>query len=350
MNLEHRVEALNRLGRILSSIGEDSSWKGFDSGVTEDEYNALVGLTKSVRVFNGWFTEKEVRSAFKAWGDQLTVENLKNWLANYALPNEDSNKRIGIIMAGNIPLVGMHDFVCCYIAGYKTKLKLSSDDDKLMPAILNILNIFDNSVKERSEIVLAQVKDVDGIIATGSNNTSRYFEQYFGKFPNIIRKSRTSVAIVTGEESEEELAGLANDVFAFYGLGCRNVTKVFLPKNYDLDNLFKAFFPFQYVTDNNKYANNYDYHKAVFMMEQYDLIENGFLIMKEDQSLHSPIGTLYYEFYSNTEAIEKHLVQLNDEIQCIVSKKDIPFGKAQKPELWDYADNIDTIEFLLELK
>jgi len=219
-----------------------------------------------------------------------------------------------------------------------------------MPAILNILNIFDNSVKERSEIVLAQVKDVDGIIATGSNNTSRYFEQYFGKFPNIIRKSRTSVAIVTGEESEEELAGLANDVFAFYGLGCRNVTKVFLPKNYDLDNLFKAFFPFQYVTDNNKYANNYDYHKAVFMMEQYDLIENGFLIMKEDQSLHSPIGTLYYEFYSNTEAIEKHLVQLNDEIQCIVSKKDIPFGKAQKPELWDYADNIDTIEFLLELK
>ena len=207
-----------------------------------------------------------------------------------------------------------------------------------------------STVLDRSEVVVAQLKAVDGIIATGSNNTSRYFEQYFGKYPNIIRKSRTSVAIITGAESEEDLQGLANDVFAFYGLGCRNVTKVFLPKGYDLDNLFKAFFPFQYVSENNKYANNYDYHKAVFMMEQYDLLENGFLIMKEDQSLHSPIGTLYYEYYSDANSIQEHLKQFDENIQCIVSKKDIPFGKAQNPELWDYADNIDTMEFLLGLK
>jgi len=350
MNLEHRVKALEKLGKILSSIGDSSDWEGFDIGVTEDEYNALVELTKNVRIFNGWFTEKEVKSSFKGWGEQLSIDSLSKWIEKYDFGKDESDKTIGIIMAGNIPLVGLHDFVCAYLGGFKQKIKLSSDDDKLFPAVLTILNHFDDTVEQRTEIVLAQLKDVDGIIATGSNNTARYFEQYFGKYPNIIRKSRTSVAIISGEESEEELAGLANDVFAFYGLGCRNVTKVFLPKGYNLDNLFKAFFPFQYVADNNKYANNYDYHKAVFMMEQYDLIENGFLIMKEDQSLHSPIGTLYYEFYSDNKSIEEHVGKFQDDIQCVVSRKSIPFGKAQKPELWDYADNVDTIEFLIGLK
>jgi hypothetical protein len=350
MNLYQRVKALGKLGKILSSIGENRNWAGFDMGITEDEYNALEDLTRRVHVFNGWFTEKEVKNSFKAWGNQLSLENIEKWIKSYNLDDIESNKKVGIIMAGNIPLVGFHDYVCCYIAGYKSKIKLSSDDDKLFPAILNILSHFDNTVIERSEIVITQLKNIDGIIATGSNNTSRYFEQYFGKYPNIIRKSRTSVAIITGAESEEELQGLANDVFAFYGLGCRNVTKVFLPKGYDLDNLFRAFFPFQYVSENNKYANNYDYHKAVFMMEQYDLLENGFLIMKEDQSLHSPIGTLYYEYYSDANSIQEHLKQFDENIQCVVSKKDIPFGKAQNPELWDYADNIDTMEFLLGLK
>lgn len=350
MNLEQRVKALEKLGKILSSIGDNKNWQGFDMGVTEDEYNALEELTKGVRIFNGWFTEKEVKNSFIGWGNQLSTENLQKWVKGYNIDNNQSNKEIGVIMAGNIPLVGFHDFVCCYVAGYKAKIKLSSDDDKLFPTILNVLNHFDTTVKDRTEIVFAQLKDIDGIIATGSNNTSRYFEQYFGKYPNIIRKSRTSVAIITGEETEEELSGLANDVFAFYGLGCRNVTKVFLPKGYDLDNLFKAFFPFQYVSQNNKYANNYDYHKAIFMMEQYDLIENGFLIMKEDQSLHSPIGTLYYEYYSDDNTIQEHIKQFANDIQCVVSKKDIPFGKAQNPELWDYADNVDTLEFLIGLK
>ena len=350
MNLEYRVNALEKLGALLIAISEDKSWEGFDTGVTEDEYNALSEMTKTVRVFNGWFTEKQVKNSLGAWGNQLTSDNLSKWLENYNLKHDNSDKVIGIIMAGNIPLVGFHDFVCCYVAGFKSKIKLSSDDDKLFPALLNVLNHFDDTVKERVEIVFTKLKDIDGIIAAGSNNTSRYFEQYFGKYPNIIRKSRTSVAVITGEESEEDLAGLANDVFAYYGLGCRNVTKVFLPKGYDLDNLFKAFFPFQYVSENNKYANNYDYHKAVFMMEQYDLLENGFLIMKEDQSLHSPIGTLYYEYYSDANSIQEHLKQFDENIQCVVSKKDIPFGKAQNPELWDYADNIDTIEFLLGLK
>jgi hypothetical protein len=350
MNLYQRVKALEKLGKILGSIGENRSWKGFDLGITENEYNTLEELTRSVRIFNGWFTEKEVKNSFKAWGNQLSSENIEKWIKSYVLDDIESSKEVGIIMAGNIPLVGFHDYVCCYIAGYRSKIKLSSDDDKLFPAILNILNHFDNTVKERSEIVIAQLKGIDGIIATGSDNTSRYFEQYFEKYPNIIRRSRTSVALITGTESEEDLQGLANDVFAFYGLGCRNVTKVFLPKGYDLDNLFKAFFPFQYVSENNKYANNYDYHKAVFMMEQYDLLENGFLIMKEDQSLHSPIGTLYYEYYNDANSIQEHLKQLDENIQCVVSQKDIPFGKAQNPELWDYADNIDTMDFLLDLK
>lgn len=350
MNLEHRVNALEKLGRILYSVGSNESWGGFDMGVTEEEYLGLSEMTKTVRIFNGWFTEKEVKNSFVAWGSQLTKENLSKWLGKYTLDDTVVDKHVGIIMAGNIPLVGLHDFVCAYVSGVKSKVKLSSDDDKLFPALLNIMNHFDDTIKDRTEIIQAQLKDIDGIIATGSNNTSRYFEQYFGKYPNIIRKNRTSIAIITGEESEEELKGLAEDVFAYYGLGCRNVTKLFLPENYDLNKLFNAFFDFQYVAENNKYANNYDYHKAVFMMEQYDLIENGFLIMKEDQSLHSPIGTLYYEFYLDNKAIESHVKEFQEEIQCVVSSKEIPFGKAQRPELWDYADNVDTIEFLLSLK
>ena len=207
MNLYQRVKALEKLGRILSSIGENRAWTGFDMGITEDEYNALGELTRSVRIFNGWFTEKEVNNSFKAWGNQLSLENIEKWIKSYKLDDVESNKEVGIIMAGNIPLVGFHDYVCCYIAGYKSKIKLSSDDDKLFPAILNILSHFDNTVIERSEIVITQLKNIDGIIATGSNNTSRYFEQYFGKYPNIIRKSRTSVAIITGTESEEDLGG-----------------------------------------------------------------------------------------------------------------------------------------------
>ena len=199
--------------------------------------------------------------------------------------------------------------------------------------------------------IVEQLKDVDGLIATGSDNSARYFDYYFKDKKRIIRKNRTSVAVLRGEESEDDLLGLSHDIFRHFGLGCRNVTKLYLPKGYDLDIVFKALFHYQEIGNHNKYANNYDYNKAVYLLSQAELIENGFLLMKEDEGIHSPVGVLFYEFYDNMEDVKRVIENLKDELQCVVSNEDLPqrvsFGKAQSPELWDYADGIDTIEFLL---
>lgn len=349
MNLEERLIALKKLGAILLSIGEENKFEGYSLGITESEYANLEAVVNQVSIYNGWFTAKEVKKSFRAWGNLLQEENLRNWLNSYNIDQSKTDKNVGIIMAGNIPLVGFHDFLCVYILGMSMKIKMSSDDNKLLPPIFELLALFDKDVKDKIELIPATLKDFDAIIATGSNNTAKYFDQYFGKYPNIIRKSRTSVAVLSGEESEEQLRSLSEDIFAYYGLGCRNITKVYLPEGYDLNNLFKAFFEFQYVVDNNKYANNYDYHKALFLMEQYDVLENGFILLRKDNSIHSPIGTLNYEYYSDKEGLENELVAMKEEIQCVVSSDKIPFGKAQSPELWEYADNIDTLEFLLNL-
>ena len=348
MHLNQRINSLVQLGKVMSAVGNEEAWVTFELGITEEEYEALVYKTKVVKSHNGWFTPKEVLFAFRSWGSALTKENLEKWMSNYSI-TKDLNKTVAIIMAGNIPMVGLHDLISVYILGGNVKAKLSSDDDLLIPALVKVLALFDVDVEEKIKFIPFKLEGFEAVIATGSNNTARYFETYFGKYPNIIRKNRTSVAVLTGEESKEELENLANDVFMYYGLGCRNVTKLFLPKNYDLDHIFGAFFGHEYVATNNKYANNYDYHKAVYLMEQHDMIENGFLLMKEDESLHSPIGMLFYEFYGSREEINEYLNENEKEIQCVVAKDKTPFGNSQQPQLWDYADNIDVISFLLKL-
>jgi hypothetical protein len=204
--------------------------------------------------------------------------------------------------------------------------------------------------KERISFI-DDVKDrkFDAVIATGSDNSAQYFEYYFKGAKKIIRKNRRSVAVLDGTESEMELKGLANDVFAYFGLGCRNVSKLFLPKGFDLDNLFKAFYPYSHVVEHKKYGNNYDYNKAIFLMGSNELIENGFLLMKEDKSLLSPVAMLYYEYYNDMHTVEQFVEENAEQLQCVVSKKDIPFGNTQQPNLWDYADGVDTVEFLREL-
>ena len=348
MQLQKRIKTLSQLGKVLSTASLQKEWNGFDLGITEQEYNNFIQVLKTVRNHNQWFTEKEVLFTLKAWGKNLSEEKLKQWLSPYTI-TKDLNKTVGIIMAGNIPMVGFHDLLCVYILGGKAKVKLSSDDKILIPAVVQLLTLFDEAVPQQIEFIPFKLDNFDAVIATGSNNTARYFETYFGKYPNIIRKNRTSVAVITGKETKEELKKLADDVFLYYGLGCRNVTKLFIPKGYDLNNIFGAFFTHDYVMENNKYANNYDYHKAVYLMEQHQLIENGFLLMKEDKKFHSPIGMLFYEYYDSKDAVLEKLNQHKEEIQCIVGKENTPFGKSQKPELWDYADNIDTIQFLLEV-
>ena len=348
-SLYQKKETLVQLGTIFHSLVKDGNWPGYSIGLNENEYNDFKSLLPTLKNHNGWFSYDMIIIALNAWANAFKMDNLSIWLNKYSIDNNSDAKKVAIICAGNIPMVGFHDIICGYISGHSLLIKLSSDDAVLIPAVIELMSKFDDNIINQISFVSTKLKDFNAVIATGSNNTSRYFNDYFSKYPNIIRKSRTSVAVLNGEENDEQLVELAKDVFTYYGLGCRNVTKLFLPAGYDLNKLFKAFFFMQDVINNNKYANNYDYHKAIFLLDKFEIIENGFLILKEDKEIFSPIGTLYYEFYNQTEEVNKILSHHENQIQCIVGLNGVPFGKAQEPFLWDYADNIDTLNFLNKL-
>lgn len=311
--------------------------------------NALVTASQQ----NGWFTLSNLEYAVAQWGEQLTESNLTAWLSAYNLKQKKEAKTVGIVMAGNIPLVGLHDFLCVLLSGNNALIKLSSNDNVLVPFIAEFLIEENIDFKNRITFTATQLTNFDAVIATGSNNTSRYFEYYFGKYPNIIRKNRNSVAVLTGEETTEQLKNLAIDVFQYFGLGCRSVSKIYIPDNYDIDTLYKAFEEYKHVLDNHKYNNNYTYNKAVYLMSDFKFFDNGFLLLKQEESLASPIATLYYEYFSDKEELLQKLELKKEDIQCIVSnsKTDefINFGETQQPNLSDYADGIDTMQFLTNL-
>jgi hypothetical protein len=290
--------------------------------------------------------------AIHAWGKLLKNENLTKWLEPYQLSVQTEPKMVAIIMAGNIPLVGFHDLLCVLVSGNKALVKLSSDDTELMKWVAESLieiepkfNDLITFVEER------QLKNFDAVIATGSNNTNRYFEYYFKAKPNLLRRSRNSLAVITGEETESELDALADDVFFYFGLGCRNVSKLLLPRGYNLEPFFLALERYKDIINHNKYANNYTYHKAIFLMNLTPHLDNGFLILKQDDGLASPLSVLLFSFYDTEEEVKTYLEVNKEIIQCGVGKANylLDFGKSQQPELWDYADGIDTIKFLKSL-
>ena len=302
---------------------------------------------------NSWFTQHNLTFARNTWATTLSEANIKRWLSAYKLSEPQNVKKILLIMAGNIPLVGFHDLLCVWVSGHKAVVKLSSEDKLLLPFIIEQLR---DLIPEWAEAVTfsdEKVTNFDALIATGSNNTARYFEYYFGKKPHIIRKNRNSVAVLTSKETQEELTALGKDIFQYYGLGCRSVSKLFVPENYSFDAFFQAIYAYRDIINEQKYANNYDYNKAVYLMSLYKLLENGFLILKEDKSYASPIATLFYEYYTDTEALKKQLITDTEQIQCIVAKgllpDEIAFGNTQIPQLWEYADNVDTLKFLSSL-
>ena len=344
--LSQKKETLVQLGNIFNSIVNEEEWPGYSIGINEKEYNDFKTLLPALKSHNGWFSYDMIVLALSAWSNMLKIDCLNDWLNKYSFDYDSSNKTVAIICAGNIPMVGFHDVLCGYLSGHSLMIKLSSDDSLLIPAIVELMSNYDNNILDQISFVTTKLKGFDAVIATGSNNTSRYFNDYFGKYPNIIRQSRTSVAVLNGNETENDLMELAKDVFSYYGLGCRNVTKLFLPKGFDLDKIFKGFFHMKEIVNNNKYANNYDYYKAIFLLEKFEIIENGFIVLKEDKSLFSPIGTLYYEYYNELEQVNELLVKEQSQIQCKVGSNGVSFGKAQEPNLWDYADQIDTMSFL----
>lgn len=352
MELKQRIAAFVQLGKFMGEFAQKQEWRGYQNGVSQLDFDTFNELISKVHLYNGWFTEENVRKALGEWAKALEEKNLEKWLSAYPeIQNENRPQRtVAIIMAGNIPLVGFHDLLCVLISGHRVLVKFSSDDDRLMPSLLdyfvkNIAPDFKNAIR----IAQGKMEQFDAVIATGSDNSSRYFDQYFSAYPHIIRKNRTSVAVLNGDESREELEALGHDIFDYFGLGCRNVSKLFIPENFDLDRFFGAVFSFSDVINHKKYANNYDYHKAILLMNSEQLLENGFLLVKEDRTLHSPLGVLYIERYSNEDRIQEFLHEYRDKLQCVVGRKHIPFGQSQSPQLWDYADNTDTLSFLLKL-
>ncbi len=352
MNLEQRINAFEELGKFLSQFS-DTNFKKLEN----IQYNDLFfdGFKHQIKLaeeHNGWFTTENIVFALKNWSEALTKTNLQTWLNNYNL-NNVVQKKIAIVMAGNIPLVGFHDFLSVLISGHKVIVKQSSNDKHLLPYLAKYLEYVAPGLKDSIQFTEEKLTGFDGVIATGSDNTARYFEYYFKNKPSIIRKNRNSVAILTGNESEAQLKALSEDIFRYYGLGCRNVSKLFVPKNYNFDNFFKGMYHWNTIIDQAKYANNYDYNKAVYLMSEFDLLENGFLMIKEDQSYASPIATVFYEYYNSVEELKSNLELEKDNIQCVVSHQitdnEVNFGDTQNPKLWDYADGIDTIDFLITI-
>lgn len=337
------------LGKFLSQFTQDNQGQRSDvlyNDLYFDTFKTLIELSQS---HNGWFTPEQVYFSLHSWAEALTEENLNKWLSPYDFSNVDP-KNIGLILAGNIPLVGFHDFLSVLISGHNALVKTSSNDQHLIQFLANYLITVEPKLSDKITFTDGRLENFDAIIATGSNNTARYFEFYFKDKPSIIRKSRNSVAVLNGKESHEDLVGLGEDIFRYFGLGCRNVSKLFVPKGYSFEAFFQAMYEQKEVIYYEKYANNYDYNKAVFLMSNFKLLDNEFLTLKEDSSYASPISSVFYEYYDDITEIQNRLSNDTDKIQCIVSnnliENSIVFGQTQQPKLWDYADNVDTLAFL----
>ncbi|SFG89907.1 acyl-CoA reductase [Pedobacter insulae] len=330
------INALKKLGELMC-----------------DPDNELAAIIQNAQHHNAWFTPTEVKKSLSSLGEMLNESDLEQWFSTICLTT--TPKKVGLILAGNIPLVGFHDVICVLATGNTALIKMSSSDDKLIPTLLAQLVNLEPSLADRIQYV-ERLKDFDAIIATGSNNSSRYFDYYFGKVPNIIRKNRNSVAVLSGNETTVEIEDLGHDIFDYFGLGCRNVSKIYIPKGYEIKNFFEPLEKYQPIINHFKYNNNYDYNKSIYLVNAVKHYDNGFLLVKEDLSFTSPLAVLYYEEYDSINNIEKLLDNAHDNIQCVVSninlsikKETISFGESQHPRLWDYADDINTVDFLLNL-
>ncbi|WP_334113338.1 acyl-CoA reductase [Paucihalobacter sp.] len=352
MNLQQRINAFSKLGAFLEQFANIKSTQQPNIAHNESFYERFQNTIQKATQSNAWFTYENITFALKNWSQALHSENLENWLSHYTF-SEVKPKQVAIIMAGNIPLVGFHDFLSVLISGHKVIVKQSSNDAHLLPIIADYLTAIEPEFENYIQFTTEKLPTFEAVIATGSNNTARYFEYYFKGKPSIIRRNRNSVAVLTGEENEQGLKHLSEDIFRYFGLGCRNVSKLYVPKNYNFDAFFNAIYSWKDIINHHKYANNYDYNKAVYLMSEYDILDNGFFMVKDDASNASPISTVFYEHYNSVNELKSKLLNDKELIQCIVSLPDldigIPFGSTQNPQLWDYADNVDTVDFLLTI-
>ncbi|MDT0647685.1 acyl-CoA reductase [Zunongwangia sp. F260] len=353
MTFHDRKSNFIELGRFLGQFTlttEETSEKTVEN---EGLYNELNTKIDNAVHHNGWFTRENIIFSINEWSKALQKENLDAWLEKYGLGDHGKQKTVAVIMAGNIPLVGFHDFLCVLMSGHKVLVKQSGNDKLLLPIIAKFLIQLNSEFENLIRFTEDQLKDFDAVIATGSNNTARYFEYYFKNKASIIRKNRNSVAVLTGKESEQQLKDLSRDIFRYFGLGCRNVSKLYVPEDYNFEQFYPAMFDWNDIMNHAKYANNYDYNKAVYLMSEFKILDNGFLLLKEEETFGSPIATLFYERYSSEEDLKSNLEDNKEKLQCVVSEgfmdTEVKFGETQHPKLWDYADDVDTLDFLLKL-
>ncbi|MCH6235448.1 acyl-CoA reductase [Cognataquiflexum rubidum] len=337
MTLEERIDAFDQLGSLIKNISEED----------------LDNLCRRVENQNNWFSPAQTKNALNALLVFLKKESLENWLSAYNLPSDNDPKSVGVLMAGNIPAVGFHDLMCVLLTGHRACIKLSSSDQVLILWLIEKLVSIQPKFKSMISVE-EMLKNKDAYIATGSDNSARYFEYYFGKYPNIIRKNRTSVGILDGGESKEDYIKLGLDIFQYYGLGCRNVSKIFVPNREVLISFMDSIEDYSEIANNHKYFHNYEYNKSILLVNKEDHLDNGFLILQESKGLVSPISVLYYEVYQTIEELNDLVRRVSDKIQCKLSRggwfeDSLDFGQAQCPTLVDYADGIDTIAFLKTL-
>lgn len=344
MKLERRIIAFAELGKAL---GKSPGGK-------------LLQALRKASKHNGWFTEENILYALNALSGMLKEDKLRKWMEKYPAAEHEMNSPaiIGVVMAGNIPLVGFHDFLCVLMSGNIFSGKLSSDDEFLLPAVSEMLCEIEPGFRSRISFTKSPVKSAGAYIATGSNNSARYFEYYFGKYPHIIRRNRNAVAVLGGNEIPADLEGIGKDIFLYFGLGCRSVSKIFVPQDYDFDKFFAAIVDHGDVIHHNKYFNNYNYYRSIYLLNKEKFLDNNFLLVKESAQLASPVATLYYERYKSRQELQEILDRQTGSIQCIAAAQPLPAslegmrvipGYTQSPELWDYADGVDTMEFLLSL-
>lgn len=351
MKLDKKLAAFSKLGERIRKVSSKIS----ESPLSKDD-EKLQQLIFDSKNYNGWFIPENVAYMLQEIGNSLKPENLEKWMQPYRQKIEKHlpPKKVAVVMAGNIPAVGFNDFLSVLISGHSILAKLSSDDNKILPAIAEMLIEIEPEFEQRIEFTENQLKNFDAVIATGSNNSARYFEYYFGKYPHIIRKNRSGIAVLDGSETNEDLEKLADDIFLYFGLGCRNVSKIFVPKNYDFLRLLPIFEARKKVVENNKYFNNYEYNKAIYLVNGVAHFDTGNLLLVENQQISSPVSVLFYSFYENKNALIQLLELEKENIQCVVASKSIVnnsifFGESQRPNLWDYADQVDVIEFLLSI-
>ncbi|HNW57093.1 MAG TPA: acyl-CoA reductase [Bacteroidales bacterium] len=340
LTLERRIEAFSALGDILL---------GSVSGNSHGQSEIFTSLIDSLNGSNPWFTPDNVRMAIKSTGEMISNENLLKWLSHYPeIDKPHTPARIGVVMAGNIPLVGFHDFLSVLFTGNIVNGKLSSKDELLMKAVAATLIEIEPGLREYIDLTTDKITGFKGVIATGSDNTSRYFEYYFRSYPSVIRHNRNSIAILDGNESDEELTLLGKDIFTYFGLGCRNVSKLYIPESYDVNRFAGLWSKYDNLRSHHKYASNYDHNKAVFIVNREPFTDTGFVLLRNESSLTPPMAVLNYEFYSSADALKSQIRSLSERIQCIAGREYSAFGQAQCPNLWDYADEIDTVSFLLK--